>query len=397
MLERFHSIPPVPIASFFFVMGIAGTRPLVPLYSIEIGISPEEIGILVAVFALVPLVLASIAGSLMDRHGMGHSLVLGAAVAAVGLILPFFAGGRLGLYISQLVAGTGFTIFILAAQNMSGKFATSALAREQAVAVFSMGVALGSLFGPIIGGLVGQYVGYDWAFLVLGLPAVGAVGFVFPLMTADRLGKQERVDLPHGTSFGTHRTILGYHRFMFRAILISSLILMGKDMFVAYFPLYATSLGVSASWIGIIIGLHNAGGVIARYFLIAIVQAFGKNRVIMFSIAFGGVSFLALPLIESIPGLIIVSVAIGLGLGVGQPLSITRTIALAPATKVGEVLGFRLACNRFTQVVTPLAVSGIVLLTGVTAVFVLLGVILTLGSTRISVPESEERAPDSLR
>lgn len=391
MLERFHSIPPVPIASFFFVMGIMGTRPIVPLYALEIGISPEELGILVAVFAIVPLVFASIAGSMMDRHGMGRALVLGALLGTAGLVLPFFAVGRLGLYVSQLVVGTGFTIFILAAQNQTGKTAKSSWAREQAIAVFSMGVALGSLFGPFIGGFVGQYAGYDWAFLILGLPALGAVVFVFPLISSDRSEKEARAEIPHTPSFGNPRKVLGYHRFMFRAILVSSLILMGKDMFVAYLPVYATSLGISASWIGIIIGLHNAGGVVVRYFLIPIVQAIGKNKVIMLSIAFGGGSFLLLPFIESIPGLIIVSVAIGLGLGIGQPLSISRTIALSPPTKVGEVLGFRLACNRFTQVVTPLAISGIVVLTGVTGVFILLGAILTLGSTRLSVPEEEER------
>ena len=393
MLERFHSIPPVPIASFFFVMGIMGTRPLVPLYSLEIGIGPEELGILVAVFALVPLLLASIAGSLMDRHGMGRALVLGALVGAIGLILPFFVGGRPGLYISQLVTGTGFTIFILAAQNQSGKFATSAWAREQAVAIFSMGVALGSLIGPFIGGFVGQYVGYDWAFLILGMPALGSVGFVLQLMTSDRVARtSDMKQAPEPASFGNPRKIFGYHTYMFRAIMVSSLILMGKDMFVAYFPLYAISLGISVSWIGIIIGLHNAGGVVMRFFLLPIVKLFGKDKVVMLSIAFGGAGFLLLPLTESLAGLIVVSVAIGLGLGLGQPLSITRTIALSPPTKVGEVLGFRLACNRFTQVVTPLAVSGIVLFTSVTGVFVLLGLALTVGSTRISVPEEEERA-----
>ena len=41
---------------------------------------------------------------------------------------------------------------------------------------------------------------------------------------------------------------------------------------------------------------------------------------------------------------------------------------------------------------TPLAISGVVVLTGVSGVFVLLGFVLTYGSTRISVPEREEEA-----
>lgn len=378
------------MATFFLVMGITGTRPIVPLYSIDIGISPEELGILVAVFALVPLLLASFAGSLMDRHGMGRALVLGAIVGAIGLVLPFIVSGKPGLYTSQLVAGTGFTIFILAAQNQSGRLATSPWAREQSIAVFSMGVAIGSLIGPFIGGFVAQYLGYHWAFLILTLPALLSTGFVIPLMAQDKNHHAGQPASTQSASFGNPRKIFGYHRYMFRAFLVSSLILMGKDMFVAYFPLYALSLGISAAWIGIIIGLHNAGGVVVRFFLLPMMRLVGKNKVIMLSIALAGISFFALPFTESVAGLIIVSVAIGLGLGLGQPLSITRTIALSPPSKVGEVLGFRLACNRLTQVLTPLAISGVVVLTGVSGVFVLLGLVLTYGSTRISVPDDEE-------
>lgn len=388
MLERFHSVPPVSVASFFFVMGVMGTRPLVPLYSAEIGIGPGELGVLVAVFALIPLLLSSVAGSLMDRHGTGRALVMGGLVGALGLLLPFAWTGRTGLYISQLISGTGFTVFILAAQNQSGKVAVDTWARERAVAVFSLSVALGSFFGPFLGGFISEYAGYDWGFLMLGMPALAAVGFVFPLMKSDRIGNASEAQAKaEAFKMNNPASILRYHRYMFRAILVSSLILMGKDLFVAYFPLYAISVGISASWIGIIIALHNGGGVVMRYFMLPLVGLIGKNRVIIWSIAFGGIGFMILPLISNVAGLAAISLAIGLGLGLGQPLSITRTINLSPPNKVGEVLGFRLACNRFTQLVTPLAVSGVVLVTGVSGVFVLIGIVLTIGSTRISVPE----------
>ncbi|MCR8725296.1 MFS transporter [Frigidibacter sp. ROC022] len=392
MLKHFQSIPPVPIASFLFVTGIQGTRPLIPLYSQQIGVGPEELGILVAVFALIPLLLASVAGSLMDRHGMGRALVLGGLAGAIGLLLPFIAPGRAGLYVSQLIAGTGFTVFMLAAQNQSGKSAGDGWSRERAVAVFSMGVALGSFVGPFIGGIVGEHVGYDRAFLLLGLPALAAVGFVLPQMRADRLETRPATEGAAGPrTLGNPLRVLGYHRYMLRAIMVSSLILMGKDLFVAYFPLYALSAGLSASSIGIIIALHNGGGVVMRYFMLPLVRILGKDRVIVLSIGFGGLGFLVLPLFSSPVALTLIALAIGLGLGVGQPLSITRTMNLSPPDKIGQVLGFRLACNRFTQLVTPLAVSGVVLFTGVSGVFVLIGLVMSIGSTRISIPEGEER------
>ena len=118
-------------------------------------------------------------------------------------------------------------------KNQSGRFATSPWAREQSMAVFSMGVALGSLIGPFIGGFVAQYLGYDWAFLILALPALFSTGFVIPLMAQDKTYSAGQPASTHSASFGNPRRIFGYHRYMFRAFLVSSLILMGKDMFVA--------------------------------------------------------------------------------------------------------------------------------------------------------------------
>jgi len=93
----------------------------------------------------------------------------------------------------------------------------------------------------------------------------------------------------------------------------------------------------------------------------------------------------------NVPLLTLISLAIGMGLGVGQPLSISTTVTLSPAAKVGEVLGFRLTCNRLTQVVTPLSFGGIAIFTGVMGIFWVIGGILIVGCTRISIPNEQEK------
>lgn len=375
-------------------MGAMGSRPLVPMYSVDLGIGPEEIGVLVAMFALIPLVLAAVAGSWMDRHGSGRALFVSVLIGGTGLMLPFLLPGRAGLYISQLIAGSGFTVFILAAQNQVGRAGRDAWSRERSVAVFSMGVALGSFVGPLIGGIVGDHLGYDSGFLILGVLSLGAAAFVYPLLAGDRRAEEDHLKSGSRATPGLRNPlrILGYHRYMGRAFLISSLVLMAKDMYVAYFPLYAISVGLSASWIGAIVALHNGGGVVMRFFMLPLVRVIGKDRVIILSILFSGVCFLLLPLAGGLATLAAISLAMGLGLGLGQPLSITRTINLSPSDKVGEVLGVRLACNRFTQLVTPLALGGLVIWTGVTGIFLIIGTLMAAGSTRLSVPSEEDMA-----
>lgn len=385
-------IPPIAVAAFLFFCGVMGTRPLVPLLALELGIGAGEIGVLVAVFAIIPLALASRAGAWMDHHGTGRALLASGLVGALGLALPAFLPGRAGLYVSQLICGSGFTIFVLAAQNQAGRLAKTIWERERSIAVFSMGVALGGLAGPLLGGLAAERLGYATAFLLLTGPTLAAVGFVLHFVAGDRETEAASGGraLTPPPSLRTPLRVLGYHPYLGRAVLISSLILMGKDIYIAYFPIYALEAGLGASLIGTIVALHNGGGVVMRFAMLPLVRHLGKNRVIVLSIAVAAACFAALPLVSAVWALALVSLIMGMGLGVGQPLSISRTINLSPADKVGEVLGFRLACNRFTQVVTPLAAGGLLAFSAVPGVFVAIAVMMGLGSTRLAIPEEAE-------
>ena len=378
--------PLVAYAAFFFLIPVMGMRPLVPLYSISLGMEPGEIGILVAMFSVIPLFLAILVGKWIDQHSTRGVLIASVLVASLGIVLPFLASNRLGMYLSQLIVGSGFTVFVLAAQKNVGALGTDSWTRERSIAVFSMGVALGSLLGPLIGGVLADYFGYNWAFLILGL--TGLLALIFVTSISSEIGKIKKLENIEDTK--NTLQVFSYHQYLGRAFLISALILLAKDMYVAYFPLYAYGLGASASLIGLIIAIHNGGGVIMRFFLLPLVKKFGKNRVVVLSILFSGLFFLMIPLTDNIFALALISLAIGLGLGLGQPLSISTTINLSPEDKTGTVLGLRLTFNRLTQVVSPLTFGGIVMYTGVASTFWIVGLILVFGCFKVSIPEGVE-------
>lgn len=395
---RDRSIYYLAAATFFSVSAIMGTRPVVPLYAVSLDIGAGEVGVLVAVFSLLPLLIATAAGAWMDRHDQAIALILGSAVAALGLLLPFFFTGRAGIYVAQVVAGFGFTVYILAGQSSAGNPHKDSWTRERHIAIFSMAIALGSLIGPALSGYMADQIGFGLTFLIMALKGTLAlIPAVVLLMRERRTSRalppgagRSKTSPPAGTPWPEPRRIMGYHPYMHRAFLVSILILMGKDMYVAYFPLYAIEAGISATWIGIIIALHNSGGVVMRVLMLPLVRLFGKDRVIVASILSTGLVMLLLPLSQNVWVLLAVSLGLGLGLGIGQPLSISRTINLSPPDKVGEVLGFRLTLNRLTQVVTPLCFGAMTLVTGIAGIFWALGLILALGSRHLSVPPEAE-------
>jgi MFS family permease len=396
LLDRFSPARIVAVATFFFFVGAIGTRPLVSLHGATLGVGPAELGVLVALFALIPVMFTTIYGRWLDTHGCVRAMLASIAIAVIGLFLPVLFPGREGLYLSQLVAGSGFTAYVLAAQKYVGQNSADLWARERNVAIFAMGVAVGSLVGPLVAGATADFAGFLTAFAWLAGVGLIALVILVPLLASDGAAARAKPK-PAAGAPGPRSPlrVFGYNPYLGRAFLISALILMGKDMYIAYFPLYGVEVGLSATAIGAIIALHNAGGVVMRFFMLPLVRVVGKNRVVVWSVVASGAVFLLMPMSGDVWMLAFLSLAVGLGLGVGQPLAITTTMNLSPPDKVGEVLGFRLMLNRTTQFVAPLGFAGASLLTGVAGTFVILGAVLLAGSTRLTIPADAEAQADA--
>ena len=74
-------------ASGFMALGLVPlTAVIVPLYALDIGASPAEVGIIMAMRSLLPFLLAIPGGAMVDRYGvrfMVTRLALGCAVLSL--------------------------------------------------------------------------------------------------------------------------------------------------------------------------------------------------------------------------------------------------------------------------------------------------------------------------
>lgn len=378
-------LPPASAAAtmlFFVVM--MGTRPICALFAVDLGMSVAEIGALTAVFSLLSLFGASTAGSWMDMRGAKLVLTTGIVMTAVGMTLPWLQPNRAGIYLSQLVAGIGFTLYTIAAQRLAGNVGTTADEAQRSINTFSFMVSLGSFIGPMILGRLAQDIGLKEAMLAMLIPL--GLCLVLALRGADT--PRHPREAGNLRLWSNPVDSLSYHPFMFRAFMISTFVLLARDSFMAFFPLHARDFGLSTTWIGIVVGLHNLGSLVARTLLMSCVRVLGRNRTVIGSIVLAGAFCLTIPFADTLSLMIIASFGVGLGLGVGQPLSIAMTARLAPPARVGEVLGARLTFNRLTQIVAPLTFGAASVHIGLSGIFFLTGAIMILGAPRLSVPDA---------
>ncbi|QBP42710.1 MFS transporter [Paenisporosarcina antarctica] len=362
------------ISTSIFMFAIAGSRPLISLYSTELGANIAEVGLITSLFSLLSLFLAIPLGRSIDKVNVKTPLYLCLGLCSISLIIPFVLGNIIGICISQILAGVAQMTFVISIQSYAGGM-KDRKTQEYYIAIFSIGVAIGSFVGPLVSGLLSQSLDYATVMFYLGMTVIFAFPFIYYLLGYSRTIKDEIKDNKIKDTFD----LLNNHALR-KAILISALLLLGKDIYISFFPLLAQSKGISNAMIGLIISVNAAAGIFIRMVTPLLLQQFKSSIIITTALVIGGCSYILNPLADNFFILLFVSFILGLCLGVGQPLSISNTIRALPAARIGEGLGLRLSINKLTQVVAPVVLGGVSNLYGIFSVFYITGFIIFFGS-----------------
>lgn len=354
-------------------IALKGSKMLVALYAIELGASPLAIGMLISTYALFPLLLAVYAGKVSDRAGVRRPMVLGSFGVGLGLLLPFLVPTMTMLYASSALIGMASLFFHVSVHNLVGSLG-DAKVRTGNFGTFSLGSSISGFIGPLLVGFIIDRFGYLPAYLSLAAIAVipGLVLSFYASFIPPRI--QSR---PEDQGSGMKDLLGNAH--LRRTLITGGLIITGIDLYNFYMPIYGRSIGLSASVIGIVLGMQAAAAFVVRLWMPRLAGRYGEHRVLTASLLVAGVTYLAFPMVENAFLLGLISFVLGLGLGCGQPLSIILTYNHSPAGRAGEALGLRLTVNKFTQIVVPLVFGSLGTAAGIFPVFWLNALLLMAG------------------
>ena len=352
-----------------------GSKVLVSLFALELGAPQIMLGVIVALYALCPTLLALYAGKLTDRLGVRWPLVLGCLGIGLSLLLPGLLPSLNTLYLSALLIGFCFVFYNVSIQNLVGML-SSTEARTRNFSNLSLMIASGGFVGPLIAGFAIDNLGYGIGYLCIAvLPAISAV-IVFSArhkLTELSGAKAKNEDEP-GYAVG-----LLANRPLRRTLITSGIILTAIDLFQFYMPIYGHAIGMSATAIGMVLAMFAGASFIVRTILPQIVKRFGEEPVLVASIFIAAATYLLFPLVESGIVLGVFAFLLGLGTGCGQPLTLMMIYARAPEGRSGEALGLRMTINNLTHIVVPLFFGTIGTAFGVAPVFLANAVMLGAG------------------
>lgn len=355
--------------------GFGGSRVVVTLYALELGANQLGVGMLMALYALCPMLLAVYIGKLADRVGPRLPMLVGTAGVAVALLLPPLLPGLATLYVSALLIGTSFHFFFVTVTGTAGGVGGPEH-RARNYALVSLGFSAAGFVGPMAGGLAIDYVGHLPAFLLLA-------GFMIVpvLMLWLRPGFLPKA-VPHAHAEGG-RSMLDLWRIReLRYAFIASGIISGAwDLFQFYFPVYGHSIGLSASAIGAVLGAFALATFVIRLALPRLVKRLNEARIMAHAIFVAAFAFALFPFFSSFWPLAACAFLLGLGVGCGQPMSMSLIYSTSPAGRASESAGVRVMVNNAMHLVIPLVFGSIGTAFGYMPVFLANSALLTAGGS----------------
>ena len=112
------SMRPLPLLIILMVLdhiAFNGSRVSVTLYALFQGASALTVGLLMAMYALLPAIFSVAAGRWIDRIGVIRPIQLGSIAVGIGTVLPALFPGMAVLYVTCVIVGLAFMLVNVAA------------------------------------------------------------------------------------------------------------------------------------------------------------------------------------------------------------------------------------------------------------------------------------------
>lgn len=386
--------------SLMHAVGFGMLAPAIPLFARQLDVSFGMIGLLVSLQGIGAMLSDVPAGLLVSRFGARRVMSLGLASSALGAVALGISQTPAQLFLGIPLIGIGLA-----------SWATSRLAyvasvapveqRGRALALVGGMGRIGMTAGPIAGGLLGELLGIQAAFLGHAAMALGALVLV-------ATARHESLPPSPAASEPAHarvlRTIIERrHDFITAGSVAVSLVMLRNGRRVLI-PLWGAAIGLDLAEIGLVIGLSSALDMTLFYPVGVVMDRWGRKWTLVPCLSILSLSLAAIPLTGDFTSFLLVGLLGGFGNGLGSGAVMTMGADLAPAQRGGEFLGVWRLITDSGGVMSPALVGSLAQLLTLGSAFVgvagvgLAGALLML----LRVPEGLRRkvissSPDLLR
>jgi MFS family permease len=356
---------------------MAGLRLAAPLQALHEGYSAWAVGVLLALFAAAPVLLALHAGRLADRHGYHRPVHIAVLLAGSGVLIAVLSTSSQGwprfaaLCAAAMLTGCGANMGMLTILRTAGMSATDATERVRMFSWLGIAPSFSNVIGPVAVGFMIDRAGFGASYALL---------LLMPLATLVSARSVPRRPPRNAVPAGSTAWDLIETPGMKRLLVVNWLLSMCWDVHSFAVPILGHQRGFSASTIGLILGTFTLSVTVVRLFIPLLAHRVHEIQVVSGAMLGTGIIFGLYPLAQT-PGLMAACAALlGLTLGCVQPMIMSTLHHLTPDSRHGEALAFRSMAINASSTLMPLLFGAIGTVVGTAVLFWAVGSAVAAGS-----------------
>jgi MFS family permease len=358
-------------------------RPMITYRAIELDANAAQVGLIAALYALFPVILALQFGSWVGRLGEAKFIIFGTVAMMFTSVALVFANSLVTLGIATAAAGLAHLACMVGGQSMVALRAPRE-SYDKYFGFYTFSASVGHLIGPVIASIVAGSDGTlpkstSNAFLL------ATVLTIIALVPVIRWRNERPTVVGKQNSEGTFRAAINLAKRpgIMAAIYISLAISSVADVLVVFLPLFGTENNFSPYAIGAILAIRAGTTMLSRLFLGRLSDRFSTFQLLWWSTIISLVCCVAMAFAHTPVTLGAIVFIAGFSLGVGQPLTMSLVSQKTESSERALAVSARLMGNRFGQFLVPAAAGSIAAASGAGAVFIALAIL--LGTSIFSV------------
>ncbi|MFP7170111.1 MFS transporter [Terribacillus sp. 7520-G] len=331
-------------ANFFISASLSMIMPFLSLYISSFGtLSDREVqswsGIIFGVTFVTAFICSPFWGKIGDRYGRKLILIISSFGMGVSILLLGFTENVWQLFMLRVFMGI-FTGFIGISQAFISTQTPSHIA-GRVLGTLQTGSITGMLFGPMIGGILADSIGFHGTFLLVSISVfISAVLVTFG--TKEYPVKVQKGEKSHYTSKEVLTHILK-DPILLVVLLLSSLIQIANFSVQPILSLYVRELHGPenlAFYSGIAFSAAGLGNLLMTRTWGKLGDRIGYVKILIGLIIAAGIVYIPGAMVGSVWELAIIRLLLGMAIGGIIPLRVAYIRHAAPLTMQGEVLGY---------------------------------------------------------
>ncbi|HSK00567.1 MAG TPA: MFS transporter [Kofleriaceae bacterium] len=365
-MKQRSALLPIFLIVLIDVMGFTIVIPLLALYAQKFGATPIVATTLVSVYAVCSLISTPIIGRLSDQYGRKRLLMISQAGTCAGFVMLGYASSLWMVFIGRIL--DGFTAGNLSIAQAYISDHTAPENRAKAFGVIGVAFGIGFMFGPALGGWLGEAYGMHMPFVVAASLSLTSILATYLLLPTDppKLARAEDGDVGPGGRRPGAFDLATYAEYFRRPGLLPLyvqffLFSFSFSCFFSGFALFAersfrtadgqpwgaAEVGYVFAYTGLL-GILLQGGLLGR-----LVKRYGELKLTIAGFASSVIAYVMIGLADGLALIIAAATISAFGSGVLRPAITSRLTQAVGRHEQGAALGISGSLSSLAMALAP--------------------------------------------